>query len=198
MGEGYKKMNVIKKIEEAKKSIEEKKLIKQRRIGLALGLSLGMIIGVTYTFDILTFREVWRGYQETLQIVNELPAWKKAHKLSEAVTPIAHADEIKPVRTNITEVMAALAAGESSNNPSAKLLNTNGTWDIGLYQINDCNTCEWQKINKGKMQDDCINSLDRFDVEKSTEWTKSQIEKGNLSKWVFAKKENLEYKKYEN
>ena len=89
--------------------------------------------------------------------------------------------------------MVKLSKGESGLDPKRKALNTNGTFDKGAFQVNDCNTCEWQAA-KGKAKPGCIPDKDREDLRKAEIWTIGKIQAGGLMMWVYAQKAGLKYK----
>lgn len=71
------------------------------------------------------------------------------------------------------ELLVNLAKCESSMNKDAWNVNTNGTVDFGLYQINS--------VHKD------ISLLEKLDVYASTRWTVNKIKDGDLHIWVCAK-----------
>lgn len=90
-------------------------------------------------------------------------------------------------------LLIKLSKGESGLNPKAENLNTDGTWDKGVFQINDCHVCEWQMKKFGKEKVGCIKSEDRKDVKLATEWTIRKIRAGGLMIWVYARKAGLQF-----
>ncbi|MCK9370382.1 transglycosylase SLT domain-containing protein [Candidatus Dojkabacteria bacterium] len=72
------------------------------------------------------------------------------------------------------EVLVNLAKCESSLNKEAVNVNTNGTYDAGLFQINS--------IHKD------ISLSQKLDVYASARWSNEQIKKGNGHIWVCWKK----------
>jgi len=68
------------------------------------------------------------------------------------------------------DILVNLARCESSLNPDAMNVNTNGTVDMGLYQINSVH------------QD--ITNAQKLDVYASTRWTVDKIKQGQGHIWV--------------
>lgn len=75
------------------------------------------------------------------------------------------------------DVLYNLAKCESSLNPDAIHINTNRTFDAGLYQWNSIH------INSGKISLSCA-----LDVVCSTQATNREIREGNLNWWVCSNK----------
>lgn len=72
------------------------------------------------------------------------------------------------------ELLVNLAKCESSMRKDAIGINTNGTYDAGLYQINS--------VHKD------ITLLEKLDVYASTRWTVNKIKEGDLHIWVCSHK----------
>jgi len=68
------------------------------------------------------------------------------------------------------ELLVNLAKCESTLNPDALHVNTNGTVDIGIFQINSVH------------QD--ISNAEKFDVYAATRWAVEKIKAGELHIWV--------------
>lgn len=109
----------------------------------------------------------------------DLTAEKVANALYPKINPVeANFEPLVAIEEHIClatkgencEVLVNLAKCESSLNKEAINVNTNGTYDAGLFQINS--------VHKD------ISLSDKLDVYASARWTNEQIKKGNGHIWV--------------
>jgi len=95
---------------------------------------------------------------------------------------------------NDPDLLITLSKGESGLvEDKVSKPNSNGTYDVGAFQINDVHVCELQIKKFGKEKGGCIKSEDRKNLEIATKWTIEKIEAGALYIWVFARKAGLKY-----
>ncbi len=113
-------------------------------------------------------------YYEGLQHANTTPYTMKELYLTDLYKSFYDVLKIKGFNEYDIPRLFCIAKLESSFNPKAKNLNTNGSIDAGLFQINSI----WKKT--------CKSSL--YSVESNIDCAKIVVEKQGLNAWVTYKK----------
>jgi hypothetical protein len=195
-------MNILQKIKAEQttlKGIRKRENIK----GVYAGLILGLLIGVTSTFDTIKFQELWRDYQTALDIMQEHEAWKASNIISGVVvTATAHAS---------TDGENMSGGSEELQTPAlaVKVIATTYNAEVGQTDADPFTMASGHRVYEGAVASNCLpfNTKIRINGETYTvedrmnsRYTKdcgTENERLDIFKWERKDnfKKNLEYTK---
>ena len=137
--------------------------VKKAFLGMFLVLVIGYV-GFNISLSVPEISLKW----ESDPVTYEQRAKAKFEAKEEVVKELTIEEKISKTFPENPEVMIAVAKAESNLNPLATNRNTNGSRDIGLFQINS--------VHGG-------NDLEMFDVDKNLEAARKIYDKQGITAW---------------